>query len=156
EALHAEEVQRQKAEQYQYFNLIARAHADWQNCQPSRGLQLLNECPSNQRGWEWYYLKRLYEAPLLTLPSQHDDGAVAFSPDGSRLAASGPDYTIKVWDVATGKEIFTLRGHRQGTYRYRQGVNGLAFSPDGHKLASAGGDTTVRIWNMETGAAERV
>ncbi len=156
-ALEAEADQRRKAEQYQYFNLIARAHADWQNSNPIRGLTLLRECPPDLRGWEWYYLKRLYEAPLLTLPTHQDDGAVAFSPDGSRLAASGPDQTIKVWDVGTGKEVFTLRGHRKGgTMNYRQGVNGLAFSRDGRWLASAGGDTTVRIWNMETGAVERV
>ncbi len=154
-ALEAEAEQRRKAERFQYFDLIARAHADWQNGNQDRGKELLRDCPTDQRNWEYQYLNRLYNTALLTFPAPRDDGAVAFSPDGTRLAASGPDATVKVWDVRTGKEVFTLRGHTLGKYNFRRGANGLAFSPDGKWLASAGGDMTVRVWNMETGKEAR-
>jgi WD40 repeat protein len=65
---------------------------------------------------------------------------LSFSPNGKRVASGGRDGTVKVWDVATGQETLTLKGH---TVR----VSGLAFSPDGHRLISAAWDGTVRIWD---------
>jgi WD40 repeat protein len=37
--------------------------------------------------------------------------------------------TIKLWDVKTGEEIRTLKGHRDS-------VRSVAFSPDGRLIAS--------------------
>jgi hypothetical protein len=70
---------------------------------------------------------------------------LAYSPDGQRLAASGDDGSVKVWDAATGREVLTLRGHTGGH------VNDLAYSPDGRRLASCGDDATVRVWDAATG-----
>jgi WD40 repeat protein len=69
---------------------------------------------------------------------------VAYSPDGKRLATSGWDSTVKVWDPATGKEVLTLKGHKDY-------VRTVCFSPDGKRLASASGDKTVRVWDAATG-----
>ena len=52
--------------------------------------------------------------------------AVAFSPDGRRLASAGDDGTVRLWDPATGAELATLTGH---TGR----VTAVAFSPDGRR-----------------------
>jgi WD40 repeat protein/serine/threonine protein kinase len=72
------------------------------------------------------------------LPGRDVVNRAAFSPDGHRLAAACRDRTIKVWNIANGREILTLRGGD---------VWSVAFNPDGRLLVSAGGDKTVKIWD---------
>ena len=69
---------------------------------------------------------------------------VAFSPDGKTLATCGYDRLIKLWDVATGKELRTLTDHSDAVY-------GLCFSPDGRLLASAAADRAVKVWDVAGG-----
>ena len=67
-----------------------------------------------------------------------------FSPDGKTIASAGTDGTAKLWNVSTGKEIKSLRGHDGN-------VTSIAFSPDGRFLASGGRDGAVRLWDEKTG-----
>ena len=66
--------------------------------------------------------------------------AVAFSPDSRTVAMATTDRLVKLWDVATGKDLNTLTGHAQH-------VTAVAFSPDGKLLASGGQDRTIRLWD---------
>jgi hypothetical protein len=86
---------------------------------------------------------------LLSLQGHADSvRAVAFSPDGKRLAAGTGGLNkpgeVQVWDVTTGRELPSLKGHAAE-------VTCVAFSPDGNRLASASYDRTVKMWNADTG-----
>ncbi len=69
---------------------------------------------------------------------------VAYAPVGDMFAAGSYDGSIHVWNSA-GKQLFTLRGHKDRIYD-------VAFSPDGKLLASAGHDGTVRLWDAGSGS----
>lgn len=62
-------------------------------------------------------------------------GALAWSPDGTRIASGGTD--IHIWDAMTGKKIFVYKGFGNGQYI---NINIIKWSPDGTMIASAAGN----------------
>jgi WD40 repeat protein len=75
----------------------------------------------------------------------HRRGAhgLAFSSDGRYLATAGVDRCIKLWDLATSKEVASLT---EGV----GWVKAIAFSPDGSRIAYCGKDELVRIWDLRS------
>jgi WD40 repeat protein len=73
----------------------------------------------------------------------------ALSPDG-RLLATGDrlmkkeDHPVRLWDVATGRELRTLGKHQNRIWQ-------ILFSPDGKRLATGSDDNTVAVWDVATG-----
>jgi WD40 repeat protein len=79
--------------------------------------------------------------------------AVAFHPNGTRLAAAGPGESIRVWDVADWHEGGVRDEPRAAWAGHDEAVTCVAYSPDGRWLASGSTDHTVRLWDADTGAA---
>jgi WD40 repeat protein len=72
---------------------------------------------------------------------------VAYSPDGSRIATSSTDGTVRIWDADSGALLHALA--------HPDGIDAADFSPDGRRLASGALDDAVRVWDVETGALLR-
>ena len=70
--------------------------------------------------------------------------SVAFSPGGQLLFSGSTDNAIKVWDVASGRELRSLSSSAGQ-------VNAITVSHDGTLLASGGDDAIVKLWDVATG-----
>ena len=83
---------------------------------------------------------------LQTLSQPVNIWAVAFSPDGKRIATGDNNGAIRLWNTNTGKHLRTLRGHTNSTQ-----IQSLAFSPDGAILASGNNIGEVLLWEIHKG-----
>lgn len=81
-----------------------------------------------------------------------DYSQVKFSRDG-RLLALSENYVVKIWDVASGRELTQLKVPNSGAF-VSQADAFVAFSEDGKRIATGGFDTDTIIWETET--AKRV
>jgi WD40 repeat protein/mono/diheme cytochrome c family protein len=66
---------------------------------------------------------------------------LAISPDGKLALSGGDDRTVRLWDLASGRELHCFEGHSEA-------VAAVIFSPDGRRIASAGRDRTIRLWDV--------
>jgi WD40 repeat protein len=75
----------------------------------------------------------------------HEDGILdlELSRDGSQLATAGGDKLIKVWELASKKELTRLEGHTAQ-------VLGVAFNTNATQIVSSGADRELRVWEIET------
>jgi WD40 repeat protein len=69
--------------------------------------------------------------------------SVGYSPDGSLVATSSMDCTVRLWNVTTMACDFILMGHTGW-------VRDVAFSPGGDRLTSASEYCTMRLWSVAT------
>ena len=79
--------------------------------------------------------------PLELAPGGSYFTAVAFSPDGRRLATGEWGGTVRVWDAGSGRVLRQFSGHTSQ-------VNSVSFSPDARRLASSSADGTAYIWGV--------
>jgi len=81
---------------------------------------------------------------------EHLVKVVAFSPDGQTLASLSWDRTIRLWNIASGKQQAVLQSNHKGF------MDALAFSPDGQTLASGSWDNTIRLWDVPSGQERKI
>jgi WD40 repeat protein len=93
-------------------------------------------------GIRFYDFKTLAEVYFIETSSNVQ--YIAFSPDGSTVAAGLRDGTVCVYHVPEGSRLFTLEGHGGS-------ITGVSFSPDGTILATGSAEGTVRLWRSSGG-----
>ncbi|WP_210420218.1 serine/threonine-protein kinase [Aquisphaera giovannonii] len=71
-------------------------------------------------------------------------GAIAFRPDGRAIAGPGPDDSLVLYDVETGRPVLRFEGSPRT-------VLGLAWSPDGRTLVAAITAHVMRVWDARDG-----
>lgn len=64
--------------------------------------------------------------------------SICFAPDGNRIVTSSE--TTKIWDVATGRELLTVKGHDDI-------IEAVCFSPDGKRLLTGSADGMAKLWD---------
>jgi WD40 repeat protein len=74
--------------------------------------------------------------------------ALAWSPDGRRIAVAGAAPEVNIYDAETGAHVAACKGHAAGIYT-------VTFSPDSATLAAAGFDGMVRLYDAQSGAMKR-
>jgi WD40 repeat protein len=72
--------------------------------------------------------------------------AVALSPDGRTVLSGSHDQTIRLWEVASGKQVRQFQGPAGQ-------VRSVAFSPDGKRALSGDQGGGLRLWDVATGRA---
>jgi len=82
---------------------------------------------------------------LHTLPHASIASAAAFSPDSHWIATGDEEGLVRLWELATGRLVSTLRGHTST-------ILATVFSSDGRWLATSSEDKSIRLWETATSA----
>lgn len=92
--------------------------------------------------WNWNSGKKIKSFLAHSSSNGLPINSLAFSPDGKILVSGGDDFSIKLWDVDSGKEL------KSGKHSSR--VRTVAFSPDSKLIASGDDSGIIKIWDVKT------
>lgn len=85
--------------------------------------------------------------PVLTLPQNDEIWYLEFSHDGRRLATSGQDSTVTIYDTLDYEVRYTLTEHTKS-------IACVAWSPDDSKLISCSHDRTAKLWDASVSTGD--
>ena len=137
------EEQLARAEWLVYAGKLLVAQNDFEVGSGMSVLRYLDECKAELRGWEHRYLLTRTNAKQTLGGHPAAVTAVAFSPDGQRIV-TGSHNLVRVWDAATGREVFKLEGHTGP-------LCGAAYSPDGQRIVTGSEDGSAKVWDAANG-----
>jgi hypothetical protein len=99
----------------------------------------------------WSLIRTLTPAgyrPPVIIP--YKSFVATFSRDGKYVLSGGPDAIVRLWDINSGREIKTFKGHKSGNLH--GGICSVEFSPDGkYAITNAYNDGNVILWDIEKG-----
>jgi WD40 repeat protein/tRNA A-37 threonylcarbamoyl transferase component Bud32 len=154
----------QRAEELRRRDYISRvnlAHGEVLDDNIARAEELLGGCPTDLRGWEWDYVRRLCHMERLTYRGHFENvRSLAISPDGKWVASgAGIPFNwshendrgeVRLWEVDTGQQ-------RQVFDDLPGTVQTVAISPDGKLIAAGGGfyrpraEGWLKVWDAASG-----
>ena len=82
-------------------------------------------------------------------PLKHPASYCTFSPDGRRLAATGVDSVVHIYDTSTLDEVLSVRGDSQP-------FEAIEFSQDGKRLVAANNVGKIHVWDATSGSVQFV
>lgn len=112
---------------------------------PSTLKKLLEQCPPEFRGWEWFRLEKLADQSYMTIVASNWDAYTAvFSLDGAWLVSSCED--LQVWDAHTGRLVH----NRNKPAEYKS--TSAALNNEGNLIVFCGCGSTgpLEVWNLIT------
>lgn len=150
--------QRQEARRQASIGFAAQAKLELDGAAPERSVLLALEALEHYP-YTWQAEEVLgqivREYRLRSILTGHRDTVldVTWSPDGTRIATTGLDGTLRLWDAETHTELLSIQAHEGNLddLGLRVGVQDLAWSPDGARIATASKDGVSKIWNVATG-----
>uniref|UniRef100_A0A3Q4G7T0 Sperm-associated antigen 16 protein-like n=1 Tax=Neolamprologus brichardi TaxID=32507 RepID=A0A3Q4G7T0_NEOBR len=116
-----------------------RAHQQPISCIDLHPRKLILVSASDDSTW------RLWVGEMLLTGEGHSDwlSGCSFHPDGSKLATTSGDTTVRLWDFSRGCCVLMLSGHAQPTWA-------CSFHSCGHFLASCSADRTAKLWDLNS------
>src|SRR5207237_3427809 len=76
---------------------------------------------------------------------------IALLADGKRVATTGKEFVLKIWDIASGRETFLQTGKGGIDLRGPEFGAGVVITADGEKLAiSNGPENGITLWDLKT------
>jgi WD40 repeat protein/class 3 adenylate cyclase len=105
--------------------------------------EALRRAPSSQAERALRSDLALLAKPIASMAHPARVQALAYSPDGHRLATASFDGLARVWDPLNGQQLMALQ--------HAGPVQAIEYSVDGRLLATGSDDGTARIWDAATG-----
>jgi WD40 repeat protein len=101
---------------------------------------------TDQLGWFKKHAALVGRTPLWTATGMKDVWNVRYAPDGTRLAATGADGTLRIFAAVTGEELARLAPAKSSA------LHGLDWSPDGRWLAAGTASREILVYDARSGA----
>jgi len=137
-----DEVMIQHIPEYAYGEEIA-VLVEEMNCRFSLTRSYENFCERlvNLNG-PWEELDQIKEH--IRFDEQKRIRAIKITADGLHAISTSADHTLRLWDLKSGKELRTLKGHTDE-------VRAVALTKDGRQAISASFDATIKVWDLNSG-----
>lgn len=106
--------------------------------------QALNEAPKIAEVALWEHAEQYVRPLMTTVRHGASSNSLAIAQDNRTGVMVSQESTLVIWDIVTGRELRTLKGHNGW-------VTCIALSPDGQRALSGSNDKTLKVWDLTSG-----